>query len=541
MTERLQQTFLTEKSECMNEKQSAGQYAESWRGEKETHFTELRKAASLFVVGLMAGKAVAVNHHSKALQDAEEQYVIRMAEAALYDWCRQVASEAVNFLAEKTVNLQEFMRDVEGLSQPFLDMKESLLKPGQNVLFIQVYDEQEDWPKFYKLDEQPVQVAAEAKLLMGSKTLHDIYSEWREQGRDHLSKLLKRFAEKRFGDDFAAHPRQIDLMQHKLMQGEQNLKMRAQMLVAAALSRAQVKTGFGQAAQTKRGAFLGIVSDAAERRKVFVQAVMDSLQGYGYATQNINVQDTHNKGEVYLYTVNYAFPLPVMPLVGSICHDTYYSFYRDLRRKQVGTRNYYRIPVHADRRWEGKFEDLTWMSDEEAVNHKEALEIMLFGAVLGVTYRKKVKDIQGLVEFGYRRKEMLRTVDKSWGNRKETLDALKNDGELRRRFREAVIKREGDLDAGKLRAYAHALVFTSTLPAFGEGTVEKALILKRFETLLPALQKKDIVLKDEPVGKDQTELWDWTRREAADLLVWPDDSELPVLAGMEPFVYQAGA
>lgn len=540
MKERLNQTYVSDTSECMTRKQEALKYAESWRGKRDAAFAELKTAVTHPFV-LPFGKREAVSIWTENLKKAEEQYIIRMAEVALYDRCRYVAGEAERFLNEKTVDLQSFLSAIEGLSSPFRAKKDALLRPGENVLFIQVYDEAEDWPRFYKLGDKDVSAQNEALAFLGKRTLHDVYDDWREEGTDHTKNDLWKYCEKRFTDDFDAHPRQVDLMRHPQMRGSEKLTMRAKQLVGAAMPRAQVSGGWGKLGQTKRRAYIGVTSDNNEDRQKFVQAVKNALQANDFSVNDILEQENFNKGEIYLYTVNYAFPLPRMPLVSTVCHSTYYSFYSDLRRNQVGAKTN-RIPVHIDRRWEGRFDDLTSMTDDEALRHKEALEVMLFGPALGVVYRHKMKEMPGLAEFGYWRKELGITKKASWGNRKETLEALKNDGGMRKRFYDEIKKREGELDPDRLRAYLLALMYVSLTPGFAEGTVEHSLLVSRYTELEGIRQKKNVVLKDVPADKaaDIVELWHWVQTESAGLLDIPEGCEIPVLKGLEPWVYKPG-
>lgn len=537
MKERLRQTYISDMSECMTRRQEAQQYAERWRDKCSQALAELCSAVSHRWVNVIDRTGQAVNHWVGKLQQAEEQYIIRTAEVALYDRCRYVAGEAESFLNEKTADLQDFMKAVEGLFQPFRDRRDSLLRPGQNVPFIQVYDETEDWPKFYRLDNGVVSAAVESKRLLGTRTLHDVYDGWRELGIEHLRGMLQQYAEKRFADDFVAYPRQVDIMQHPRLRGTEDIKRMAVQLVSVAFSRVRLNADSGQRGQTMRSAFLGTPDGGADRGREFAGHVKDALAAQGYSDPF--VLDTGDRSAIYLSTVNYAFPLAMMDTVTGDCHDAYYAFYRDLWRYKAGSKAFCKVPLHIDRRWEGRFDDLVWKSDEEALRHKEALEIMLFGPILGVTYRRRRVGESGLVVHGYRQRHLDQLVDSDWGGRGEALDALRNDSGMRKQFLDEIRKREADLDPEKLRAYSYALTYASLLPVFGEGTVEHSLLVNRYNDLERAYQNKNVVIKDIPadVATNMTELWHWVRAETAGLVDWPEGSEVPVLSNLESWVY----
>jgi hypothetical protein len=530
MMELLQQTFVSEKSDCVQRRNSAETDAEGWAAERDRCFEQLKTAVTDTKVDILRQRPISVQILSAKMIDAEKQYLLAKAEVALYDLCREVARQTIAFLGEKTVQLGEFSKAIDGLPQPFLDLRGDYLRPGDEVLFIQVFDEAEDWPKFYKLGGAEVMASNEAKLMQGTQTLYKLYEVWREQGIDHLRSGLRAYCDKRFIDDFRAHPREVNLLQHPKMRGAENMRMRAQQLVAAGLSRAQLSNQWGHGVRPKRDAYIGIAEDTSDQRRQFARAVRDTLLGQGFTDDMIHELPTTNKGEAYLYTVNYAFPLSMIQLIGQDCHETYYTFYHELRRGQVGgTKQYYRIPVHIDKRWEGKFDDLTWMQDEEARRVKEVYEILLFGALLGVTYRQRDKE---MTTFGYRRRRMGSLVPETWGGRREATEFLKGDGTVRRRFLNEIARREEALTPEQLRAYAMAMRYLFRIPGFGSGTVEATLLEEREKAMEKVCARAKVELATMPDGNDPEDLWDFVSKETGGLLVKAQNCEVPLLKDM---------
>jgi len=526
--EQLQGTFTSDKSDCASRRDRAEKDAGPWQSERDRFLDELTEAVTNSKVGLLSERNFSVKLLADKLKDAELQYALAKTEAVLYSLCQQAVKDAVTYLVGRAARLPQFLTDLEAMAGPFLELKAARLRPGEDVLFIRIFDYDRDWPKFYTLGGKPVAANSEAKGFQAHKefggrslsTLELADFRFRESV-ERLNRLLTDYCEDRFTKDFKSPDRaEQDVLKHPKFT-ERPLKDWVQRLTRASLPRVKRSEYLGgRQVRVKREAYLGISADAdPEVLRSLSKEITDSMTAYLFP---VSVLKSTRKSELFLYTVSYAFPLPSVPVVADSCHDAYYAFYRDLRENRQFGKLYYQIPLHLDKRWEGKFEDLVLYTEQDARVAKESLEALLFGSILKVVRRY---DRDGMTVYGYSKVSVGRVAEVELGNRKEAMDTLMSDAGLRGRLLGIIGEREKNLSEKEQAAYSYILMYLSSLPSFSIGTPEHELLKAKHTAVMQSAGDVRIPEK----GRDEAGLANWVRQQAGDVLDWPQGSDLPML------------
>jgi len=538
MTEHLKHTFLSkEDSECARRLKRAQEDAKSWRALRDAALDEIVAAVSDTNVAILRERPFTVSFLTERLKDAETQYAYARVEETLYALCSEAGKHFGGVLSDLAADLPQFHNDVDGFSGKFSQTRRALLDQGDGVLFIRIFDEKEDWPDYYQLNKQPVAPNAEAAQFQTDvdtkrRTLRAVTDYWRKEGAEKLRLRLAGSCDNRFTRDFRENRRDKDVLKHPKVRSR-NKQTLAGELVDAALSWAKREEVFaGRQVEVVREAYLGIAGgNEATESAEFARYVQDKLAAYRYKSDEFKIQKTDSKSEIYLYTVNYAFPLPVLRTVSDPCHTSYYNFYSTVN--DIVGRSKEKIPVHIDSRWEGLFEDLVLVTGDDAETMREAIEVLLFGSLLKVLVRRR-KD--STLKFGYVKRATGRQEDVLWGNRRESIEELRKDSFLRDALRDKISELEQGLSTNRLKAYCYAMTYLTTRPEFEPGTAERNVLDAKYldtEACWEARQDRtqDEKIETLPSGLDDDGVKRWITVRTGDSLEWLTGDEFAVLVG----------
>ena len=465
--------------------------AEAFRRHKLGVLAELRQAIRNNMLHALAAHQWTIDTLLARFREAEEQYCLARVEEYLLEQAKTLASGACTYLANQERALLEFSQKIGEIANKFYSSHENFLSPGEQVLFIRFFDKKHDWQDCYKLgaDEQGTRqevnsgaeyrrfLAQAVKAAAGPPTLWDLIQIFSRGGEREIREILQRHCEKRFWDDFEDHPRQADVLQHPEMHS--NWANTVQRLVnsAAPLARRESDLGGGTVAVQKI-AYLGVAKTDGDYAPFIAEVRKHLISKYKIDTTSVNVQPTGKPHEIYLYIVTYAFPLSALTVVTRDCHPAYTEFYQDLLENRI-TEMKYHIPLHLSSAWEGKFEDLVVYSGEDARQIKLAREALLFGSLLHVV---QVAEQQNRVEYEYNSGPP-QWRQRKLGAKREAIEQLKNNTELRASFLQAVAGRERLLTVDQLTAYYWVLQYLSASGDLADGTPEFAMADKKMTTI----------------------------------------------------------
>jgi hypothetical protein len=519
--------------------------ADAYDARKNITLRDLREGIRSLGVAGLAAKEWTIRKLLERLHEAEEQYALARAAVVLYQETKRVAESGVRFLSQKRPDMDKFHGSIATLAKSFENRYREFINFGHQVLFIRFFDYEKDWGEFYKLDvdadEEAMEVnpAAEYRRFLernfgGNATLTDLIAIHPRQGEKEIRRLLAEFSENRFWNDFEAHPRNIDVLQHPQMNDQWNESIEQMVRSAMPMIRRESHLS-GRPLQIQRRAYLGIYRDQGQPYERFIEEVRKRLLGLGFTEQEINVQPTDKPWEVYLYLVTYAFPLSALPIVTTDCHKAYFDFYQALRNARITNRKY-QIPLHLSDAWEGKFEDLMVYKDEEAKRVKESREILLFGAILKIL---GLTEARGRIEYNYRLgPPAFRVV--TLGPKREAIEVLRNDNTLRVRFIEAINQRETMLSKEDLETYYWAIQYLRFSNEFTVGSPELTLLDEKNDEVYGRLTANRVAAEAlVPEGDTDSEKAERAKKKLKSKVEWIGG--LPVIAGMEAWKKPTGS
>jgi hypothetical protein len=481
--------------------------AKYYAGRRDGILMEIRQAVRSTGLVLLRRAEWVKEALLQRLREAEEQYCLASVERCVLECAKKVAEAAVDGLAKRRQPLEALSTAVASAAQKFLETHDKQLSFGESVLLVQFFDRAADWPRFYRLDVNEQGQAMEVdprteyrkflthglskpatdglpKPQTADATLWDLVELFTWKGERELRSKLRDYAERRFFEDFEAHPRQIDVLSHPQLR--ENWRDAVERLVRSAMPLARRdKTLGGRAVQVEKKAYVGVpgLASGAAQEEAFKEEVKKHLQAkMGLSEREIDVEATGKPYEVYLYMVVYAFPLSSLPVVTRDCHTAYHDFYRTLSSQRS------QIPLHLDVRWEGKFDDLVVYDDAVAQQIKEAREVLLFGALLKVL---EVTDVQGRTEYQYNSGPPF-YKQRALGPKREAVDALQNDRRQREEFRQTLLGREQLLKDKALETYYWALQYLSRADDFPDGSTEFTLLEQRIGQVYARLVKAGV-------------------------------------------------
>lgn len=460
--------------------------AEAYAKKRQFLLRDLREAVKSWGVSVLMVKPWTVSKYLERLREAEEQYALAEASRVLYGETKKAAEAAVKFLSEQRPTIDGFALAAAALQRTFIEKYQEFVNFGEQVLFIRIFDHGRDWGAFYRLDvdengqQKVVNPQSEYRRFMGKNfggnaTLSNLIELFGRKTIKEVSSRLSRFSEERFWSDFEANPRPVSVLEHPQMRTHWSENIDRLIRSAMPMIRRQATLG-GKALQIQRRAFLGVGELEGPVYESFIDEVRQRLIGLGYIVQDISVQPTEKPWEVYLYLVSYAFPLPALPIVTTDCHKAYFDFHQALRYAQIGEKRYH-IPLHLSTAWEGKFEDLEVYTDEQARQVKEAREVVLFGSILKVL---NTKEAQERIEYGYKLGAPFFRLN-PLGAKREAIEALRNNEELRQTLLQAIERREREINPKQLKAYYWIIQYLLFSGEYSMGSPEHKLLDDRLK------------------------------------------------------------
>jgi len=516
-------------------KEQAAKDATFYEEQRDTLLKELSYALRSVGLTVLGAKNLTIEKLLERLRNAEEQLLFAKVELCLLDEAKKVAKAAVDLLREEKALMEPFQKAVPGWIAGFEATHDEFLNFGSNVLMIRLFDREKDWGAFYVLDvdeqgdSKPVSRKTEYHSFLEQKlnakaTLVDLIELFRKNSRDSHQRLSD-FCDDRFWKDLDAHPRPINLLEHP-----QYIDRRAEVIDRLVRSARPMMRQAGKMAganlATARVAYLGISDADSNQARAFAEDVGSLLKKAGY--DELNVKPTGRTDEIYLYLVNYAFPLPALPIVTNECHGAYSDFYRALREGRVGSENA-NIELHLSKAWEGKLSDLLVYTDEEARKERDARFVLLFGTILKVL---SVKDVKGQTQYGIKLGPPSFKVT-PLGSRREASEILRSDFEQRQLLISVIAQRERDLKE-QLPAYYWALQYLRFSSEFAPDSPEDTLLEMKVhdENVYGSLLRGGVSEQELDVPeRSYQEMAEYCKQKAAANLEW--FGTFPILKNLE--------
>ena len=427
----------------------------AWEQRKQAQAKELEAAASSFTVAALGVRPWAIAKVTERLRDAAEQYLLARAEKCIVEEAKTVAQALVRHINAQRPVFDSFRANADLLHRRFREKSEAFLAAKDHVFFIRLFDQEFDWPKFYKLgiDDQkqprevnPVEEYVEfvKSTMDGKGSLYDLIL-----GNDGERELEIRFAshtEKRFWTDFETHKRLVNVLDHPEMKDRQSHGERVQALVRSARPLLVQKEIQGADDAVARRAYMGVCNPDQEPGRALVEQVRKAVEGLA-VRYPLEVIATDRPEEIYLFFTNCAFALPGVTLVTEDCHKAYGRFYSQLGESQQGDSS--AIPLHLSTRWEGRFDDLVLYTSDEAKKTHEIRSVLLFGTMLKVlSLREAGVQAQYQYKLGPPRNAMV-----ALGPRRTAIAVLQQNDDTRKMLSDAIQARERSLDADGRTAY----------------------------------------------------------------------------------------
>jgi len=448
--------------------------SEFWQFKLESLYKELNHVLKSKIVNFLGMKKRSIEILTDRFNKYLEQWAFARAEVCLYDELKKIAKEIVDYIIETKNRIIRFKERLGGIAALFLEKKKSFLSIGDEILSIRIFDN-DDWDTFYVLDcneeGKPLKVSGEKE---GKNFVREFYNPkgelwslieiFEEEGESLLINKLQSFCEKRFRDDFLSNPRNIEVINHPRMlsQWSQNVDK----LVRTALPMLKVFK------PERKIAYFGINKITGDEYQKLIKDVTNKLNSFGYS--EIQIRETNNPSEVYLYTVCYAFPIANIPLIFNQCHEAYYEFYRNLRQGQV-LEEKNKIPLHINKTWEGKFSDLRVYDDRERTIYKEASEVLLIGSVLKIV---NVINKEDNYEFSLLRRIFNRVENNPiMGSYNEALDFLKENFQELKNIKAELGRRKSQMSKEDWKIFYFIIAYLYTNDSlFPPSSVEKSIL-----------------------------------------------------------------
>jgi len=470
--------------------------AATFRGLKDEQMRELDVALRSLPAAILGAKEQIVKIVLGRVRDSQEQYLYAVAEKHLLLEAKKVAQELFRIMRETRDALAIFLDKadaIRGDAEARLQMFQTRLATGSHVLFLQLFNMERDWPRFYKLGldpetQQPADVDPRReytnllRYFEADSGLAGLADMLRRETTAEVNRRVEEFCERRFYDDFVTNPRQVSVLDHPLLRDRASARQTLQNFVnqARPMLRRDEKLGASEVESTTF-AYLGIADQSSPDSREFIKEVTD------LANCRVEVFDTGKPHEIYLYFSTFAFPLPSVSLIQNECHHAYTDFYAQFnpgqaRQPSAG------IPLHLSRRWEGRFDDLVIYSDQEAKLLEEVLEIVNLAPVLRVL-TARTDEATGLPEFFYKDAPPFTTTN-SLGKKRNVVGRLMADTFLRRTLSQEVQTREAALNSQQLKAYFWALEVQLLHPDIEEGTPDFQLLRRKLGEVYGRIQRQ---------------------------------------------------
>ncbi len=523
--------------------------ADKLRALKEYQFRELNIALRSLPAKLLGAREQLIKLVLARLRDAEEQYLFTLAEQDLLKEARNAARELYNQMNATRNALAMFLQKAEamrGSAQARHNTFKARLATGSHVLFLQLFDLDRDWAQYYKLGldqvtQQPAEVDArrEYEALLREFAVQNGLAGLAEMvsGRvtDEINRKVEEFCDRRFYEDFIAHPRPVNILEHPLLRDRATARQTIQNFVnhARPMLRHDGKMAATEVESTTF-LYLGLADSKSPAAQEFAKSVED-LTAKMEPKPQINVIDTGKANEIYLYSSTYAFPLPAVSLVQNECHKAYTDFYAQFHPGAANGKPAVAIPLHLSKRWEGRFDDLVIYSDRDAQLLEEVLNIVNLAPALRVLSVRTSAET-GMPEFFYKEAPPFVGV-RSLNQRRNLISNLMANASLRSLLTDEVRRRESALTPPQLYAFFWALQAQYLSPTLEQDTPDAQLLRRKVQDVFArcaALHQADpqampaIDVEAMPAGGQV----DWIRTQNFGL-IWENNNVQPVLNGVE--------
>lgn len=456
-----------------------------------------------------------VEYLYKEVREHFEQQLKALGAALVSERTAEVAEIGLKHLSAMTLLLGEFSKACLSVAGDFQEIENKYLEMKRTISSIRVFSGEEEMKKYYLLDFDPTsrthkqvdavgEGAVFVKQVFGeTATALTLAQRLEEIGAAKgLRSKLHTYAAERFSADFRQcrqNPDQhrdcgrfVEVLKHPLMQ--QDLDEKLQYLVKCALPMLRRSSKSGKNYRV----FLAMKELQSERYRSVAQKVKEGLSRYDYDFRIDDTLATDDPTSIRLIVETYAFSLPSVDLISDECHDYYYEFYRTLQR--TAEQDQSRIPLHISTQWEGEFDDLRRIADADAKLQYEALQILSLGPLLGVI-RGVAKN--GRRTYSYRRYVAPQAMLEELGNKREAIETLKANEELRKGLLRELNSRCERIMADSredLRiAFFWSMSYLTLQMLF--GTPEHNVIQERIEKVQNALATggREIAMLDESV------------------------------------------
>ncbi len=523
------------------ERQQLEAEATHYRQRRDEQLAELNTAVKSVAVRALAIREPLLSTLLARVRDNQEQYLFAVLLQSLTVESRKVAQELLRTMVETRDALLTFLDKadaIRGEAEARLQTYRTRLLTGNHVLFLQLYDPDRDWQRFYKLGLDPdsnhpatVNPKKEYENLLRDLGAGDgllgLAAGLRRQTTGEFSRSVQHFCEKRFYDDMLANPRQVRVLDHPSLRDPASARQVITNFVNAArpMLRRDAKLAATQIESTTF-AYLGVSDPESPATREFVQQVND------LAGCRVEAFDTGQPNEVYLYFSTFAFPLPSLALVQNECHRAYTDFYAQLQPGQA-KRPTQGIPLHLSQKWEGRFDDLVTYSDREASLLEEALLILTLAPALRVL-EPQLNRATDMTELQYRYAKPLNTVQ-VLGKRRNAIAQLMADHELRQLLKDAVLTREAALTPPQLRSYFWALYAQMKHPEVERDSPDFQLLERRYTQVYQRIEQTapELVAELDPERLPGNDPLASLRTQAVGL-DWTDP-RYPAIVSLEPW------
>lgn len=462
-----------------------------------TGFTVKALGASDWTLSILVGR----------LKDAAKQVLLCQAEACLFVEANKTALAVIKLLEQRKKDLQKFVEFAQIYARESADRAADLqnVESATQVLIFRLYDKTKHWESYYCLgrdqdsgDSLKVDSEKEYAKLAGvigtNAGILDMAASLEREGRAALSKKIDKYCEDRFADDFRANPRAVDVLEHPFMQGRRRQEF-LQRLVNAALPMLRQNPRLGaMKAEIDHVAYLGVADPEVPKYKELKDEIDNLLHGRAGQGYRVEAHATGNPAEVYLYLSDYAFSLPLLPIIEHDAHTAYWDFYDRINQAGAGNAQQL-IPLHLSKRWEGKFEDLKVYDDQEADTLREVISIVLFGQMLKVLMLKEQKGLH----FYYYMLGQPFSRPEPIGPRRQVIASLLQDSKLRKTLNAAIEQRENSLTSTpeRLVVYHRAVQAAANSPELIRKTPDDLLLGQK----LVKLREKGVAALQQDLDK----------------------------------------
>lgn len=463
--------------------------ANAWKARRDFQLVEFRSALRSLTVKMLGASEFTIGKLRERLREAQEQYLLARAEMFLLEEAKKVARAVVDTLREKKKALVGFRDSVEAMRTRLKTRHDQFLEVTTHVLFVRLFSKQSDWPIFYVLDRNeengemlPVAARAEYRRMLQAKFgansgVLEMADVMQAENAGEVERRITQYCEKRFEEDFAANPRKVNVLEHPQMK-ERKDEILSNLVSAARPMLQHAGSTNPNRIQVPRVAYLGIANPQVEPYRSVVQEIEKKIKSISDYNYRLDVHPTDNPSEIYLYMSNYAFSLPDLRLVSHDCHEAYVDFYQKLNDDQHGTAAA-QIPLHLNKKWEGKFDELVIYTDQEARTLKEVYSVLTFGSLLKVV---TLKSVRGTIQYQYRFGPPHNRFQ-PLGTRRNTISILRRDDTTRGMLLNVIRNREATLTVEQATSYYWGLQAQISNPETLPGTPEHTLLTAKLDEI----------------------------------------------------------